>query len=93
MVDFSFDIVEIEKENIAKRGKMSGHKKVYYCNDCLINRVVPASLEINHCLCGGKVKILTKSFIKSGELVNPLPKAKEIRKYVLNQLSHMVLNL
>ncbi|MEW6188893.1 MAG: nicotinate phosphoribosyltransferase [Actinomycetota bacterium] len=93
VVDFSFDIVEIEGEAIAKRGKMSGSKNVLRCRDCFITRVIPVGREVERCTCGGKMDILLKSLIKEGRIVGDIPKAGRIREYVLNQLGHLTLTL
>lgn len=45
VIDFSMDIVEIEGEPIAKRGKLSGRKRVVRCKDCHRTQVVPQKSE------------------------------------------------
>lgn len=93
VVDFSFDIVEIKGEAIAKRGKMSGSKNVLRCRDCFTTRVIPVGREVERCTCGGKMDILLKSLIREGRIVGDIPEAGRIREYVLNQLRHLTLTL
>ncbi|MFH2013204.1 MAG: nicotinate phosphoribosyltransferase [Pseudomonadota bacterium] len=95
VVDFSFDITEIEGVPLAKRGKMSGSKELIRCPGCFSYRVVPVresllfkGKKVGKCKCGESFKPLTISLIKNGRLVGSLPKPQEIRKIVLEQLVH-----
>ncbi|MBW1679050.1 MAG: nicotinate phosphoribosyltransferase [Deltaproteobacteria bacterium] len=91
VIDFSMDIVEIEGEPIAKRGKLSGRKKLYRCPDCYQTKVKPRENPERVCECGGSMESLTTHLIKAGKVVDPLPQPQEIRKNVLNQLPHFSL--
>lgn len=93
VIDFSFDLVEVAGRPVAKRGKMSGAKQVMRCVRCLSTKVVPADKGEERCSCGGKKEALLKPLIKQGKIVYTLPSPQEIRKYVLNQLAHLSLNL
>lgn len=93
VIDFSMDIIEIEGEPIAKRGKLSGVKRVLQCVDCSARRVVPGKPGVNAnsdspvlCVCGGGMKDLLKPLIRQGEIVRNLPDPQNIRQYVLEQL-------
>ena len=92
VIDFSMDIIEIEGEPIAKRGKLSGTKRVLKCDKCSARRVMPESLVNANgdssvlCVCGGEMKNLLKPLIRQGEVVRELPNPRDIRKYVLEQL-------
>ncbi len=88
VVNFSLDIVEIEGEPIAKRGKESGRKKLVRCSKCYTYRILPEREPEGNCACGGKFENLTISLIQGGEVVYPLPSSQELREYVLGQLSH-----
>ena len=84
-VDFSLDIVEVEGKPLTKRGKLSGRKQIYRCENGHYHKV-PAPKKLEKCpICGSKVEPLLKPLIENGEIVAELPKAREIRKYVLEQ--------
>lgn len=90
VIDFAMDIVEVEGKPLAKRGKMSGSKQVYRCPACLWSRAVPLGTSVSVCpYCGGEVAEILRSLIKSGRLAGRLPRPREIRKYVLEQLAKM----
>lgn len=61
VIDFAMDIVEIDGRPVAKRGKMSGAKRVLRCGECCEDRVVPAGFTDEcHCSCGGRMADLLK---------------------------------
>ncbi|NJE04536.1 nicotinate phosphoribosyltransferase [Thermococcus sp. MV11] len=92
-VDFSLDIVEVEGKPITKRGKLSGRKQVYRCENGHYHRV-PADKKLEKCpVCEAKVEPLLKPLIENGEIVAELPKAREIREYVLEQAEKFGLSL
>ncbi|WP_297534626.1 nicotinate phosphoribosyltransferase [Thermococcus sp.] len=92
-VDFSLDIVEVERKPITKRGKLSGRKQVYRCENGHYHRV-PADKKLERCpVCGAKVEPLLQPLIENGEIVAELPKAREIREYVLEQAEKFKLGL
>ena len=41
VIDFAMDIIEIEGKPLAKRGKMSGSKRVLRCNKCFQDKMIP----------------------------------------------------
>ncbi|WP_297523396.1 nicotinate phosphoribosyltransferase [Thermococcus sp.] len=92
-VDFSLDIVEVEGKPMTKRGKLSGRKQVYRCENGHYHRV-PADKKLERCpVCGAKVEPLLKPLIENGEVVAELPKGGEIREYVLEQAKRFKLTL
>lgn len=92
-IDFSLDIVEIEGKPFTKRGKLSGRKQIYRCENGHYHRV-PADKKLERCpVCGAKVEPLLKPLIENGEIVAELPKAREIREYVLEQAERFKLDL
>jgi nicotinate phosphoribosyltransferase len=89
VLDYAMDIVEIEGEPIAKRGKPSGRKNVLRCVSCYRTEIVPANRPIpERCVCGGRFEGLVRKFVGGRELLQPMPSAAEIRSYVLSQLEH-----
>jgi nicotinate phosphoribosyltransferase len=90
-VDFSMDIMEIDGRPIAKRGKMSGSKRVMRCTQCFKTRVCPLTELPSRCSCGGAEEDLLVDFFSHGELKYPLAEASEIREFVLQQLTKVEL--
>jgi nicotinate phosphoribosyltransferase len=88
VVDFSFDLVEIEGKPMAKRGKLSGSKQVYRCKNCYTLRFLPEGKDPGECECGGPMEVLLQPLISGGKLKRSLPKPQAIRSYVLEELSH-----
>lgn len=81
-VDFSMDIVEIEGEPIAKRGKASGAKQVWRDPETLRDIVLPLGHEPED---EGRRPMLAP-LIEGGVRTSELPSASDIRDYVLEQL-------
>ncbi len=86
VIDFSLDIVEIEGEPIAKRGKWSGRKEIIRCAACAARSVVPAGSIPDSCGCGGPVEPLLVDLIEGGRAVGPVEPPQAIRKRVLDQI-------
>jgi len=86
-VDFAFDIVEIEGQPMAKRGKRSGAKQLWRCPACGESQVTPCHVEKVTCACGQAMRPLLKPLIENGEIVRELPAAQAIRQHVLAQLA------
>jgi nicotinate phosphoribosyltransferase len=91
VVDFSMDIIEVDGHPLAKRGKMSGRKRVFRCKECLKARVCSWKERSGRCLCGGVEEEVLVPFISKGHLEYPLPKPSQIREFVLSQLSKVEL--
>jgi len=86
-IDFAMDIVEVEGEFAAKRGKLSGKKQVWRCQSCFEDIVLPFSKPAPKCpRCGGEMTGMLKPLIKDGRIVTDLPSASDIRRYVLSQI-------
>ena len=86
VVDFSFDIVEVEGELRSKRGKMSGKKQTYRCPGCSRSYLEPWEGEPPTCDCGGTPEALIVKYLEAGEPTRELPAPQDIRVYVLEQL-------
>ncbi len=86
VVDYAMDIVEVEGQPVAKRGKWSGSKRVLYCLSCNKRMIVPNVNKHYECQCGGTYNDLLISVMDSGAYLIDMPRHKEIREYVLNQL-------
>ena len=89
-VDFAMDIVEVDGELCAKRGKMGGRKQVWRCQKCLTDVVLPFDKPQPKCpRCGERTEPMLKPLMKNGKIVAKLPKPSEIREYVLEQISKL----
>ena len=86
VVDFSFDIVEVEGKPLAKRGKMSGKKQVFRCRECGHSVLAPWGDPPPPCPCGGEAHPQLVKYLERGGLVGDLPSPQEIRAHVLAQL-------
>jgi len=92
VLDFAMDIVEVEGEPLAKRGKPSGRKAVWRCPECLTTQVLPEGKDPKPmCRCGIPYENLLLPLLKGRRLERPLLKPTEIRKYVLQQLEKVQL--
>jgi nicotinate phosphoribosyltransferase len=92
VLNFALDIMEIEGQPMAKRGKRSGAKLVYRCRACGITVVVPAHRPRIACACGGGYDMLLKPLIREGRIARDLPPPRTIREHVLEQLRHVTLD-
>ena len=93
-VDFGMDIVEMNGKPVAKRGKLSGKKQVWRCPKCLTDTVQLFDLPAPKCSkCGSKTESMLKPLIKKGKIVAKLPTPKAIRRYVLEQLEKLTLEV
>lgn len=88
-INFSLDIVEIEGEPVAKRGKESGAKRVLRCEACHKTTIIPLEREKTKCKCGGSLSSLLKPLVENGKIVRKLPPAQSIRQSVLKQLERL----
>ncbi len=86
VVDYSFDLVEVDGVPRAKRGKMSGRKELRRCVECDDTTIVPAGADELECECGGAMQTLTARIMSGGSKPDSYPEARQIRAHVLNQL-------
>ncbi|MHA1198983.1 MAG: nicotinate phosphoribosyltransferase [Candidatus Heimdallarchaeaceae archaeon] len=85
-IDFAFDIVNIEGEDIAKRGKFAGKKQVGYCKKCDLYLCEQFEKEKILCpSCNNEMDKMLKKFIENGQLITELPTEKDIQNYIQNQ--------
>lgn len=91
VVDFSMDIIEIDGNPLAKRGKMSGSKSILRCKECFNTRICPVKEMPGRCSCGGVEEEILVPFVSKGHLEYLLPKPSQIREFVLQQLSKVEL--
>jgi len=85
-IDFALDIVEVEGVPFAKRGKRSGRKQVYGCEECGARAVRPASHPPERCACGGSPTSLLRPALRAGRPVDPPSPPRAIRDRVIRQV-------
>jgi len=95
-IDFAMDITAMkingEWKPIAKRGKLSGRKQVYRCDECFIDHVVPIDSDVPGCpKCGKPMRPLLETYIDAGKPVKKVEDPHTVRKYVLKQLENVSL--
>ena len=83
VLNFALDIMEIEGQPMAKRGKWSGAKEVYRRRGALDTVVVPAGTPAP---AGGVWDAVLKPLVTGGRVVRDLPPPRTIRDFVLDQL-------
>jgi nicotinate phosphoribosyltransferase len=87
VVDFSLDIVEVAGEPRAKRGKLSGRKHVWGCDQCGSRGIAPASTKLGHCpSCGGRVRSLAEPVLPPARGRRRVA-ASEIRMFALEEVN------
>jgi nicotinate phosphoribosyltransferase len=89
--NFALDIVAIEGQPAAKRGKWSGTKQVHRCRGCRATVVTPADRAPAACACGGAWEGLLKPLVRSGRIVRDLPPPRTLRDFVLEQVGALPL--
>jgi nicotinate phosphoribosyltransferase len=94
VIDFAMDIIEVEGRPFAKRGKLSGAKRVLRCPSCHHYEIIPLNERKTTCpgltgsgqVCGASYEDLLVPLMEKGKLFSKMPSAKAIRGYVLNQM-------
>jgi nicotinate phosphoribosyltransferase len=91
-IDFALDIVEVEGKPIAKRGKASGKKQVWRCQNCLTDVATLINEEVKRCpVCGStEMKPMLQQIIRNGKIVAKIEKPSDIRERVLNDLKKLI---
>ncbi|MDP8216083.1 MAG: nicotinate phosphoribosyltransferase [Candidatus Kaelpia imicola] len=88
VLDFAMDIVEIDGEPMAKRGKRSGVKRLFRCPDCFSRTVEPLSVISRKCSCSNDMEDILELLIKDGKPVLKLSDIAKSREYVLSQFDY-----
>ena len=87
VVDFALDVVEIEGEAKAKRGKLSGRKHLWGCPDCGERGIAPVTSKLGSCpRCGHRVRSLLEQRIEGGQRKGRVRSPQEVREHALEQV-------
>lgn len=91
VVDYAMDLMEVDGEPRAKRGKWSASKRVLRCPRCGLRKILP-SKEIRYvCSCGRKFQDILIPVLDNGKYLIKIQGPKEIRKYVLQNVKNLPL--
>ncbi|KXB07131.1 nicotinate phosphoribosyltransferase, partial [candidate division MSBL1 archaeon SCGC-AAA382A20] len=94
VLNLAVDIVEVEGELAAKRGKLGGRKNVWHCKNCAKNVVKLESEEKPNCPgCDGEMESGLELLVRDGEIVKDLPSPDVIRDRVIEQLENFELDI
>ncbi len=89
VLNLALDIVEVEGEYAAKRGKLSGEKDVWRCKDCSEDIVTLSEDDKPECSdCGGATESMFEPLIEDGEIVRDFSDPEEVRERVVSQLEN-----
>lgn len=91
VVDFALDIVEMEGEPVAKRGKEAGAKRLVRCPRCFARRNVLLRAPAPRCACGGAMADIQKRFVSGGRGALRLPPVAKIRERAMGELKRVEL--
>ena len=89
VLSFALDIMEIEGQPMAKRGKRSGSKQVWRVPGTVRNVVLPAGKPAPKGPDGRRGEGLLKPLIVDGRVVRDLPPPRTLREYVLEQMAQV----
>jgi nicotinate phosphoribosyltransferase len=91
VVDYAMDIMEVEREPLAKRGKWSGSKRVLGCPKCGARKIVPNNKEKYICSCGKKFEDILIPVLDRGKQLIKTETPFNLRKEVLENLKGLPL--
>jgi nicotinate phosphoribosyltransferase len=91
VVDYAMDIMEVEAEPLAKRGKWSGSKRVLRCAKCGAGKIVPNTAGSYKCPCGKKFADILIPVLDNGKHLVKSETASQIRKRVLRNIENLPL--
>ena len=91
VVDYAMDIMEVEGEPKAKRGKWSGSKRVLSCRKCGERKTIPNDKKRYLCSCGRKFYDILIPVLEKGKYLIRLEQPSKIRKGVLDSIKPLPL--
>lgn len=95
VIDYAMDIVDIEGEPVAKRGKRAGRKSLWRCESCFRYSTTPraATDTAPACpSCGATMKRLLRKVKDRDQPVEHIAGHDAVREYLLNELSYVELS-
>jgi nicotinate phosphoribosyltransferase len=86
VIDYSMDIIEVDGNPSAKRGKWSGSKRVLRCSKCGASKIVANGKEKHKCACGKKLEDILMPVLDKGKQLIKTESPEKIRKTVLETI-------
>ena len=81
-------LVEVDGRPRAKRGKLSGRKHLWTCQECGNRGIAPWAARLGHCpRCGHRVRSLHDTWLDQGKRKRKAPAAPAIREHALEQIA------
>jgi nicotinate phosphoribosyltransferase len=93
VIDFAMDIVEVDGQPYAKRGKWSGSKRLLECAACSARKIAPNKRKAYTCSCGGRFKDLLVKSIDRNRILIKKEHPRNIRKRVIKNIRHLPLSV
>lgn len=91
VLDFSMDIVEMNGEPFAKKGKASGRKEAWGCTRCIGQRTLPAGAHDVTCpVCSSPMRMLTRKVMENGVIICPPETPETLHARVTGQFPRLV---
>ncbi|MBI4259954.1 MAG: nicotinate phosphoribosyltransferase [Actinobacteria bacterium] len=88
VVDFSLDIVEVSGAPRSKRGKLSGRKHLWACDNCGARGIAPATTKLGKCpTCEARVRSLQEAVVARGKVTGGRVPAPEIRRFCIEEVN------
>jgi nicotinate phosphoribosyltransferase len=88
VVGFALDIVEVNGEPRARRGKLSGRKHLWGCPECGNRGLSPGTARLGPCpRCGHRVRALLEQMMHRGKRRGRAPSAFEVRGLALDEIA------
>ncbi|MCK5010352.1 MAG: nicotinate phosphoribosyltransferase [Deltaproteobacteria bacterium] len=92
VIYFSMDIVEVDGKPVAKKGKMSGSKRVFRCSRCMETRVLPENRDAPQCACNEAMEEILLPLFQNGDQKQEWVSAEQIRQFVIDQIAPLGLD-
>ena len=90
VIDFALDIVEVEGDPRAKRGKLSGRKHLWGCPECGNRGIAPWAARLGDCpRCGHRVRSLLEPELAGGRKRRNVPAPLDVRSRTLDQIARL----
>jgi nicotinate phosphoribosyltransferase len=87
-VGFALDIVEVDGQARARRGKLSGRKHLWGCPECGNRGLSPAGARLGSCpRCGHRTRALHEHVVHRGKPKGRTPSAFEVRELALEEIA------
>jgi nicotinate phosphoribosyltransferase len=88
VVGFALDVVEVNGEPRARRGKLSGRKHLWGCPECGNRGLSPGGARLGTCpRCGHRVRALLEHVVHKGKRRSRTPPAFEVRRLALDEIA------